>query len=525
MNNVFKTEHAIVVIGTQKWMVENLNLTHFSNGDEIIEVETDEQWFEASTNKIPAWCYLNNEVENGGKYGRLYNWFAVNDPRGLAPEGFKIPSDKDWKVMERFLGMPEEEINEKVKDAYRGIDSKIGRKLKSSVYIRGGSMYLESSNESGFSGLPGGMRTSSGRFQLENSYGRWWCKGKDDQGRVWRRSLLFSEFENSESVFRGFTLRGNGHSVRCIVDDDYDSDQKSEQPKYSDSGILTIIDDAFIQQSETGHIQVFAEVKNNQLDGDFEDFYSNGSKKSKGVIKDGMKQSLWSAWYENGQLAAESHFQNDLEDGYRKEWYQNGNKRLNIEYSAGIQCGLTKTWDESGQLNSVQNYKQGLRHGLYEDWHENGQPRLRIDFIEDKVTGFYELWYENGSKRLRFEAVNNIKNGEYQQWNQEGQMIIKSLYVDGKREGLYEEWFNNGQIKIRGNYKQELLNGPYLDWHDNGQVKVKTIYTDGQMNGLFEEWFENGKIKAFGEMSYGRQVGDWELWADNGNLIERRSFN
>jgi uncharacterized protein (TIGR02145 family) len=506
-----------VVIGTQKWMVENLNVDHFQNGDVIFHAKTDEQWYEASCKRIPAWCYLLNEVENGRKYGRLYNWFAVNDSRDLAPKGFKIATDEDWKAMERFLGMPEEEVNEKVKDAYRGIDNKIGGKLKSSVYINGGSMLLESSNESGFSGLPGGMRTSSGRFQLENSYGKWWCKGEGDEGQVWRRSLLFSEFENNESVFRGFTLRGNGHSVRCIVD----SSQEHEQLKNSDLGILTITDDAFIQQSETGHIQILAEIKNSQLDGSFEDFYSNGNKKSKGVIKDGMKQSLWSAWYENGQLLAETNFQNDLEYGFRKEWHQNGNIRFSKEYSAGIECGLTKSWYENGQMMFVQNYKQGLKDGLREEWYENGHPKFRIDFVEDKVTGLYELWHENGNKRLKFSAIDSINNGQSEQWNQAAQTRSKSFYVDGKREALHEEWFNNGQIKIRGNYKQGLPDGPHSDWHENGQIKVKTTLKDGLMNGLYEEWFENGRIKARAEMRLGSKCGNWEIWDIDGNLIEK----
>lgn len=522
MKSKLKTKYATVAIGTQHWMVENLNVTQFRNGDEIFHAETDEQWREANNNKIPAWCYLLNDSENGEKYGKLYNWHAVSDPRGLAAEGFKIPTDEDWKVLERTLGMPEVEVNEKVKDAYRGIGTSIGSKLKSSVKTRNGSLFLESSNESGFSGLPGGMRDSLSRFSSIGSSGYWWCFGQDDEGRVWRRYLLFTEYENSDSVFRGFVSKGYGLSVRCVVDTEYDSYQIPEQVINSESGILTITDEAFIKQSSSGHIQILAEVKNRQLDGDFEDFYSNGNKKSKGVIKDEKKEGVWVGWYENGQLAVETTFQNDLDHGVRKEWYPNGNIKLIQEYSTGIQCGLSKSWYENGQLMSVQNYKQGLKDGLREEWYENGLRRLKIDFVEGKVTGLYEFWYENGTKWLKFAAINNIYNGEYQQWNREGQMISKSLYVNGKKEGLHEEWYDNGQVKIRGNFKYDLLNGTYSDWYENGQVKVKTTYKDGLFNGLLEEWFSNGQLKARGEMQNGRKVGDWELWDADGGLIEKR---
>jgi len=83
----------IVVIGSQTWMAENLNVSHFLNGDPIPHVQTNEEWLKAAENRRPAWCYYNNDPVNGKKYGKLYNWFAVNDSRGLAPPGWHIPTD------------------------------------------------------------------------------------------------------------------------------------------------------------------------------------------------------------------------------------------------------------------------------------------------------------------------------------------------------------------------------------------------------------------------------------------------
>ena len=93
-----------VTIGKQVWMSENLNVDKFRNGDPIPEAKTDEEWEKAGENGEPAWCYYNNNPDNGDRYGKLYNWFAVNDPRGLAPEGWKIPSDEDWTRLTDFLG-------------------------------------------------------------------------------------------------------------------------------------------------------------------------------------------------------------------------------------------------------------------------------------------------------------------------------------------------------------------------------------------------------------------------------------
>lgn len=93
-----------VAINNQVWMTENLNVDKFRNGDPILHAVTDEEWKKAGENGEPAWCYYDNDPVNGEKYGKLYNWYAVNDPRRLAPEGWKIPSDEDWTTLTDLFG-------------------------------------------------------------------------------------------------------------------------------------------------------------------------------------------------------------------------------------------------------------------------------------------------------------------------------------------------------------------------------------------------------------------------------------
>ena len=94
-----------VTIGTQTWTTKNLNVATFRNGDAIPRAKTDKEWKAAGDNKQPAWCYYENKTTNGTKYGKLYNWFAVNDARGLAPTGYHIPTDEEWTVLSTFLGV------------------------------------------------------------------------------------------------------------------------------------------------------------------------------------------------------------------------------------------------------------------------------------------------------------------------------------------------------------------------------------------------------------------------------------
>jgi uncharacterized protein (TIGR02145 family) len=183
-----------VTIGKQVWMSENLNVDKFRNGDPILEAKTDEEWGTAYENQQPAWCYYNNDPANGEKYGKLYNWYAVNDKRGLAPFGYHIPSDEEWTTLEDFLGKTD-----------------AGKKMKSTS---GWKENGNSSNESGFSGLPGGGRYGDGTFGDIGKYGSWWSSSENDTPSAWGRYLGYG----NGYVYRYDNDKGKGFSVRCLRD-------------------------------------------------------------------------------------------------------------------------------------------------------------------------------------------------------------------------------------------------------------------------------------------------------------------
>lgn len=177
-----------VKIGQQEWMVKNLDVVTFRNGDTIPEAKTDEEWKKAGTEGKPAWCYYNNDPKNGKKYGKLYNWYAVNDTRGLAPKRYHVPSKKEWNVLVETLGG----------------DTIASKKLKSAEGWRKDS---NGTNESGFSGLPGGFRNYKGRFPSTSYYGNWWSSTENDELDAWYYELnLGGDFYNE----------GFGLSVRCL---------------------------------------------------------------------------------------------------------------------------------------------------------------------------------------------------------------------------------------------------------------------------------------------------------------------
>lgn len=188
----------VVTIGKQVWMTENLKVNTFKNGDSITEAKTDEEWKKASENQQPAWCYYNNDPNNGEKYGKLYNWYAVNDPRGLAPQGYHIPTDAEWSILSNYLGATS------------------GGKIKSTS---GWNENANGSNESGFNAFPGGCRVAINAL-APNGFANmgdecdWWSSTENDKEFAW-----FYNLNNTDgSLFRSFTNKSIGYSIRCLRD-------------------------------------------------------------------------------------------------------------------------------------------------------------------------------------------------------------------------------------------------------------------------------------------------------------------
>lgn len=186
-----------VTIGTQTWTKKNLDVDHYKNGDAIPEVKDFAVWKNLKTG---AWHYYDNDANNGKIYGKLYNWYAVTDPRGLAPSGCHIPSDAEWSVLTTYLGG----------------ESAAGGKIKEAGTSHWISPNTAADNSSGFNALPAGTSTSAIFWQLGyNSY--WWSTTSFASGNdtfVYFRAV----YNNSGAVNRAATDISGSLSVRCIKD-------------------------------------------------------------------------------------------------------------------------------------------------------------------------------------------------------------------------------------------------------------------------------------------------------------------
>ncbi len=197
--NIYKT----VTIGTQCWMAENLKTTVYKNGSEIVNVTDNVEWGSLSSGAV---CNYNNNVGNSNTYGKLYNWYAVADANGLCPNGWKVPSDADWKTLEIQLGMSQAQADE---TGWRGINE--GGKLKEYGNVHWNFPNIGANNETGYTAIPSGYRQPDGEyFNLGGSVNYWIT---DESGVIANYRSLYSD---NSAIYRNATSKNSGFAVRCV---------------------------------------------------------------------------------------------------------------------------------------------------------------------------------------------------------------------------------------------------------------------------------------------------------------------
>ena len=199
-SNAIVTDHDgnkynTVKIGNQIWMSENLKTTTYRNGDAIPNITDPTAWYNLST---AAYCDYDNNPANSATYGKLYNWHAVHSGQ-LCPMGWHIPSEAEWNILEAFLGE----------------ESLAGGKLKEKNFTHWQSPNTAATNETGFTGLPGGFRSSTGAFFNLSYNGYWW--GSETGSDISYARYHYLDF-NIGFLLENEDYKVDGLSVRCIKD-------------------------------------------------------------------------------------------------------------------------------------------------------------------------------------------------------------------------------------------------------------------------------------------------------------------
>jgi uncharacterized protein (TIGR02145 family) len=193
--NVYHT----VIIGTQVWMLENLKVTKYRNGDPITNVTDGTQWGNLTTS---AYCNYDNNAANANMYGRLYNWYAVHDNRNISPTGWHVPANSEWQTLVDFLGG----------------STVAGIKMKEAGTTHWQTPNTGATNESGFTALPCGFRYRGGSdtFSGIGSYSYWWSATEVDSTGAWHRYLRYNSTEIN--LYNYSYHKAYGMAIRCVKD-------------------------------------------------------------------------------------------------------------------------------------------------------------------------------------------------------------------------------------------------------------------------------------------------------------------
>ncbi len=189
-----QTEFPGITIGEQVWMSKNLDVTQFSDGSEILHATSKAAWVEACENMQPAWCYYNFDASLGSKYGKLYNWYAVSEPRHIAPAGWRVPTESDWAQL------------------IETVDYDSGsKKLKSTAGWDG---YTDGENTSGFNAKPSGVVNSDGSFEGKGTTAMYWTSSISPSYHNKAVSMMIlGEIPGIHSNLNEITM---GMAIRCV---------------------------------------------------------------------------------------------------------------------------------------------------------------------------------------------------------------------------------------------------------------------------------------------------------------------
>ena len=198
------TVYKSVYIGNQLWQAENLRTTKFNDGTPVLMVENQTNWFKNfSTNTTtPMASVYNNDLTLKQSHGVLYNWYVIdalsNGNLKICPQGWHVPTDNDWKILEEYLGGSE----------------RAGGKMKEVGSLNWVNPNTSATNESLFSALPSGYRLYNGNFSYKGNYGFYWSSTENGASHAYFRYL----YNESARIIKNSIYKSSGFSIRCIKD-------------------------------------------------------------------------------------------------------------------------------------------------------------------------------------------------------------------------------------------------------------------------------------------------------------------
>ncbi|WP_341228409.1 FISUMP domain-containing protein [uncultured Arcticibacterium sp.] len=493
----YASELPSTVIGMYEWSTQNLNVKHFRNGESIPEAKTDSEWNMAAQNGTPAWCYYNNDPTNGEKYGVLYNWFAVNDPRGIAPEGWNIPGREEVQSLISELG---EGGGATLKGKY-GWPSK-------------------ESDKRGFNALPAGVRSIGGFFHDKGKYANFWSTTSKNSDN----SLYFSLGHKHDNIdttgIFNFLRKGAGMSVRCVKRVSYSQEFKVLPDNVPNEGLMFVDHES---RNRSGH---YGSALTTCKNGDIIAFYTNVS----GSIFNGHGIAGWSE-YKRSTDGGKTWGEPVVLEYSKRMWDLNNvaNDKLNpgqLYVASFVRAVITAPNGTliahlSRQMGSARDNYDGFKTPVYILSYDNGktwtEPREVDEIASPKQLS---LTNDDGASFVYDGVIYTVFIGEYgtgeyclyasKDNGESFSKISQGLFKHRKHKSNYyymtAQALDDGRIVVYSYNMDDEHHFPYVVSSDEGRTwsDVRTTYMakrvrDAQMSEkVGDYYFMVGRSGSFG---------------------------
>jgi uncharacterized protein (TIGR02145 family) len=470
-------EYKYVKVERQFWMKENLNVSSFSNGDIIPHAKNMDAWVLAGKNEQPAWCYYENTPSNETSYGKLYNWYAVNDPRGLSPEGWHVPSKEEWEIVSKLIN------SDKKKE-----------------------MLINTMNF--FSNI--GYREKDASFR-SSEYPIWWSSTEGSKKLSWLSYL-------AGIVSIGFNSKDCGFSVRCIRNLNNVEDLIGINPDG------TLVKDTSKIRSKIGKLFTGLIINNCKDEGQWSMNVINGIREGSYVEYFCYSNNINEVKVDTPifePLSSEINYDrlpNELNPiNYEKP---DQNVRMKCFYKNNKFEGSCRKYNPNGAIEEVLNYKNGKLNGRC--YYFNAYSPFFTDYVNGVKQGEEIKYNSDGKISDRYSYVNNkITESEIYTYYDDGNYSKKTKKTVSNIE--IHESLNSDGYRQTQTYKNGKIEGPVIEYYENGNIKSKYNYTvtksgNSEFNGWHLSYFESGKIKSKTNFSYGKIIGISFTYYEDGTL-------
>lgn len=413
--------YTIVKIGKQSWMAENLRTTRYRNGDSIAHLTDDNRWSEATGG---AWSNYRNLSSFDSLYGKLYNWYAVNDKRGLCPKGWHVATDADWNYLTELLGG---------KTAAGAIKSP---RLWDPP--NRGAM-----DKNGFSAFGGGLRNYYGMFKTLGTFGYYWSSTGTDRGTAWFRKLDCYDAK----LGRDDVLKETGFSCRCVMDSAQMAGSPEEITRKVADNVIRNTSFNFINKNtkekyaSTRDLPVSADITTESPYNKWE--YVNG------VLAIGMMQlarTLNDDKYADYSLrnfkfifSNRTYFEKLYKDGVKAEWAALYGMQ-NLDACGAMAAGLS----DVNALSAGKDYQSYLDRAA--DYISNKQLRLPDGTLSRPQPRNMTLWADDLYMSVPFLARMGKRTGNPKYFDDAIRQVISfNRYLYDTATGLYFHCYYSAQ--------------------------------------------------------------------------------